>query len=454
MNSNSQFVKNLSKISATLIILSPLADPSFAQSEELRRLTKELLGSAFDNHSSEVALLGVINKNTGRIQRVVENTVDNHSNKLPIFQKQFEKTTSQVVEILIPIKTGMEYSMLQSKYPNIKIQESPGGVAILAGSNTKALPMYLLGKKIQEEFGFGFELAYSDGHPDLNMAWLAPIKSNQVAKKPGLDTKDFSQKSQVASIKPVFSESALDLGKTLSWSAPWTSAKKLSTVTNKIVESRNATSRPNKVTAKIFKSDYKFPPLIAPPSIVESKLANGQTTPLMNTSNKLSTLISSVKITPVKSRNATSRPNKATAKIFKSDYKFPPLIAPPSIVESKLANGQTTPLMNTSNKLSTLISSVKITPVKLKNVAIGSSSMIALNKSLNYVYVEIASDKDLNRLENNIKSVNILRNSNNKLLARVGIFANTSIGNRLKEAKLQELDAKGFNVIAYNAKIA
>lgn len=384
MNLNSQFVKKISKISATLIILSPLADPSFAQSEELRRLTKELLGSAFDNHGSEVAPLGVINKNTGRIQRVVENTVDKHSNKLPIFQKQFEKTISQVVEILIPIKTGIEYSMLQAKYPNIKIQESPGGVAILVGSNTKALPMYLLGKKIQEEFGFSFELSYSNGHPDLDMAWLTPFKSNQIAYNSDRNKKPISQKSKVPVYQPVISENAVDLGNTLSRTAPWLSQDKLTTNTT------------NNFTKKFI--------------------------------------------------NDTDQRKNDSKTAFQKVNKLPPLVAPPAITEIKASNSR-----NIQNRL---ISSVKITPVRLENVAIASSKLIATNKSLNYLYVEIADNNDLDKIKANGKAVNILRNKNNKLLARVGIYSNTNVGNRLKAKKLEELEANGFNVVAYDAAVA
>ena len=216
--SSQKFVKNLAKASATLVILSPLANPSFAQSEELKRLTKELLGSAFDNHSSRLAPLNEVGNPTN-LKPIIGNIVDDYANKQPRFGRVYDKNKAQVVELLIPIKTGLEYSVLQSKYPNIKIQESPAGVAILADSAKKALPMYLLGKRIQKEFGYSFELAYSDGHPDLNMAWLTPFSKVNVAKT---NQTPVSNESKTIISKPILSSNASDLGKAIAWRAPWT----------------------------------------------------------------------------------------------------------------------------------------------------------------------------------------------------------------------------------------
>ena len=182
MTFKKNLVQNFAKASATLVFLSPIASPGFAQSDELRQLTKKLLGSAFDNHTSQIDSLGVVDNNTRKLQPAIRNVVDDYAKSMPSFGRVFGKEQTKVVELLIPIKSGLEFSILQRKYPNIKIQQSPAGVAILASTNSKALPMYLLGKKIQQEFGYSFELAYSDGHPDLNLAWLPTHSSGPIAK--------------------------------------------------------------------------------------------------------------------------------------------------------------------------------------------------------------------------------------------------------------------------------
>ena len=160
--SSQKFVKNLAKAAATLVILSPLANPSFAQSEELKRLTKELLGSAFDNHSSRLAPLNEVGNPTN-LKPIIGNIVDDYANKQPRFGRVYDKNTAKVVELLIPIKTGLEYSILQSKYPNIKIQESPTGSLFLQILPKKRLPCICLANAYKRIW-IQFRTSYSDGH--------------------------------------------------------------------------------------------------------------------------------------------------------------------------------------------------------------------------------------------------------------------------------------------------
>ena len=122
MTSNQKFLKNFSTASASLIALSSLAHPSFAQSEEMKELTRKLLGSAFDNHNSQVEPLGVVNRNTGKIKPAIGNVVDNYSKRTPQFDTIYSKNEQRILELLVPIKTGLEFSLLQAKYPDIKVQ--------------------------------------------------------------------------------------------------------------------------------------------------------------------------------------------------------------------------------------------------------------------------------------------------------------------------------------------
>jgi len=386
MTFNKNLVKNFAKASATLVILSPFASPGFAQSDELRELTRKLLGSAFDNHNSHIDSLGVVDKNARRLQPAIKNVVDKYANTLPSFDQVFEKKEINIVELLIPIKTGLEFSTLQRKYPNIKVQQSPSGVAILASTNSKALPMYLLGKKIQKEFGYSFELAYSDGHPDLNLAWL-PAHTRPIAKVNSVQKSKVNKPLIKPAFKPVYSTNASDLGNSLSWTASWKSNKK-ETAQNPVTTEFSPRFED---TRKLLPSpkhtvSYNFPPLSAPPEV--------------NTVN----------------RNLTAH--------------------------------------NNLTKRESLISAVKISPVHLKNLKIVNSNLIATNKRLNYVYVEVANNTDIDKLIETNSNVKVLRNEGSKLLARVGIFANTRVGNRLRDTKLDQLKAEGFKAVAYNANVA
>ena len=401
--SSQKFVKNLAKAAATLVILSPLANPSFAQSEELKRLTKELLGSAFDNHSSRLAPLNEVGNPTN-LKPIIGNIIDDYANKQPRFGRVYDKNTAKVVELLIPIKTGLEYSILQSKYPNIKIQESPTGVAILADSAKKALPMYLLGKRIQKEFGYSFELAYSDGHPDLNMAWLTPFRNVNVAK---INQTPVSNESKTIISKPILSSNASDLGKAIAWRAPWTKTNKpfsprfASTNFNKPSSKNTVTIEPTTEVAKTF-------PKLTPP-------------PLVKKSDEYSFKSIAFAIDKTSSE-ATTKNNRVLPKI-------------------KI------------EKTSNLLARVNISPVHLNNNRIGSSNLVATNKKLNYVYVEVANNHDIDKLNKRFGAV-VLRGKNDKLLARVGVYSNSKLGRRLRETKINQLRSEGFTAVAFNAKFA
>ena len=285
---------------------------------------------------------------------------------------------------------------------------------ILAGSDKKALPMYLLGKKLQKEFGFSFELAYSDGHPDLNMAWLTPYKASRVATNVIIDNKNSSSNPQKIALKPLLSEDATDLGQTLKWSAPWISKNELAEQTAQNFSKELIKSTVNEVNnvKTISDNNFVFPPLVAPPALTEIKVSTKSS------------------IQP-KEQNRLANKDYQQKTPNSQDHNFAPY-----------------------KRNKSLISSVKISPVRLKNVAIGSSRMIASNKSLNYIYVEVANNKDFDRLKSNLNTVNVLRNKNERLLAQIGVYSNTNIGVRLKNLKLQELRAQGFVTVTYNAEIA
>ena len=422
MLSNQNNFKKFLRSSVALVVFYALADPSFAQSEKLKELSRSLLGSSFDDNKLQVAPLGVIDQNTGRIQTVVNDIVDDNAVILPYFHKQFGKSTGHIVELLIPIKTGLEFSLLQAKYPEIKVQQSPNGVSILAASSKNALPMYFLGRKIQEEFGYSFELAYSDGHPDLNLAWLAPHSPRLFAlKKQSLKV----AQSVNTLVTPTLSSNASDLGDPLSWSVP--------SNLNKKIPSKTIANRLQPVEVEEVKQPIAN--RLQPVEVEEVKQPT--VFAIQHVSSNFPRLISPP---PVNLSNKNKLASKLVGELNSNSFESSKSTFRPSILAGL-------------PKKKNLIAAVGISPVHLKNIHIGSSNLIAINKRLNYVYVEVANSSDIDKLNNSSGPVNVLRRNNNMLLARVGIYSNTKIGNRLKETKLSQLQSAGFNIIANNASI-
>ena len=101
----------------------------------------------------------------------------------PVAKNTVSDRGPKTVQLLVPVKTGLEFRDIQALIPRAKILEMSRRVFVLVAETARALPAYQLGRKLQSQLGFIFELAYSDGHPDLDLAWLSSINGN-VANAP------------------------------------------------------------------------------------------------------------------------------------------------------------------------------------------------------------------------------------------------------------------------------
>ena len=99
------------------------------------------------------------------------------------------------VQLLVDIKTGLELNQIRTLIPAAKVLEKSGKVFVYVTQTTNARTAYNLGKSLQDKFNITFNLAYSEGHPDLNLAWMESL-NNTVAKKvvPALPTNKPSSK--------------------------------------------------------------------------------------------------------------------------------------------------------------------------------------------------------------------------------------------------------------------
>ena len=86
------------------------------------------------------------------------------------------------VQLLVDIKTGLELNQIRTLIPTAKVLEKSGKVFVYVTQTRNARTAYNLGKSLQDKFNITFNLAYSEGHPDLNLAWMKPL-ANIVATK-------------------------------------------------------------------------------------------------------------------------------------------------------------------------------------------------------------------------------------------------------------------------------
>ena len=354
---------------------------------------------------------------------------------------------NQSVRVLIPIRSGLEYSRLQQNYPNVKILETPNGVFVLVSDFKKAAPAYKLGKQIQNKFGYAFQLSYSNNHPDLNMAWLRNIGSLQAKKtdvKPATTaTSTFVPKA----ISTVYSEDAKDLGSTLQAKKPFVDLEpkdlSLNKNDNEVLVSGNHTvnSKPNAPLLNL-KPDKFVSSKVVTSKVVSSKVVvDSQKESFIHLRRGISI------------SNRVANPSRTIARPT----------SPPPVSSISLISSETNKSLQREKSISpqidketlaysshrhSLVKPVAIKSVHLDNVLIGSTNFIAVNPSVNYVYVNVNSADDYNKIAGFKHAPTLMRNKHNQLIAKVGVYTNSRVGVSLRNKKLLEIKAAGLSIAA------
>jgi hypothetical protein len=70
---------------------------------------------------------------------------------------------------------------------------------------------------------------------------------------------------------------------------------------------------------------------------------------------------------------------------------------------------------------------------------------MSVNQDLAYVYVKVRTDSDVAAV-NRVAPVAVVHDRDGQLLARVGVYSNTRLGQRLRDQQLQKLQQSGYEV--------
>ena len=320
------------------------------------------------------------------------------------------------------------------------------------------------------------------------MAWLRNIGSLQAKKTDVKPATSETSTSVPKAIRTVYSEDAKDLGSSLQAKKPFVDLEpedlNLNKNDNDVLASGNHTinSKPNApllnlkpdkfVSSKVVvDSQIAVRPTAPPPlDTTYSNISSSDTTHQPN--NSISSQIASIPLSSnsPKSRwqakesfihlrrgisisNRVANPSRITARPT----------PPPPVSSISLISSETNKSLQREKSISpqidnetlaysshrhSLVKPVAIKSVHLDNVLIGSTNFIAVNPSVNYLYVNVNSADDYNKIAGFKHAPTLMRNKHNQLIAKVGVYTNSRVGVRLRNKKLSEIKAAGLSIAA------
>jgi len=424
----------LSPVSAQASPVNPLAE-----------LSRTLVASSLEPTTTTTTLEGnpsLIEAGAGSVKPVVGSFVDDEVRRRPVgsSQKPGVRPAIKTVQLLIPVKTGLEFAQLQELEPTVKILEQDGKVYVLVAETSQALPAYQRGKALQAKFGYGFELAYSEGHPDLNLAWMGVLNPDVASlAKPSL--RPIAPAILSASIPKANVElpklgKASDLGiltMTASWlSEPWL-AKQASPqpVPSQPISGRRPSrlepGSPGQAIAQSVSS--AIAEQITPSAI--TPFAPPLPTARRQSMHEI--------LAELRSMSAGAKSNAGPAL---------PMDQPPT--SPVVAVGP--PIVNQVNLASpSLIQAVAIRPTQLGTIPVLGTRFMAVNQELAYMFVKVKTADDLEAVRQ-VAPVSVIYESNGQLLAQIGVFPNTKAGDRLREVQSFKLQNSGVEVQLIGAR--
>ncbi|MEY2644966.1 MAG: hypothetical protein RLZZ611_1615 [Cyanobacteriota bacterium] len=441
-----------------LALLAGLAQAPPARANVLLELSRQMIGSSFeqDRPTALSGSLSTVDAGSARVDRVVGDLVDQEIRQRPLpppvaAAGRFAPST---VQLIVPVQTGLEFGRIQQLVPTAKILEMGGGVYVLVAETRRAMSAYALGRQLQDRLGFTFQLAYSEGHPDLNMAWMAALDTNRnhAAKPTPAGTTPAAQ-AAVPPPKPkpapaVRRGTARDVG-LLAQTAPWlttaepTPAAPVAPAVPAAVPARSASVQqaaviePPPREASASASPRREPERAAVPAPVPTRPVSRA--PLASTLTELRSMGrrdgQSDEVQAPATAVASTTPPAADATSDQARASQP--AAATSLVPALSSSGQL--------PTASLVQPVAIRAIALADVPVISGRSMAANQDLAYLYVKVRSHEELLAV-NRVAPVAVIHDRDGDLMARVGVFTNSRIGERLRNRRLQQLRNSGYEV--------
>ena len=416
---------------ATIAVIAGLSQaPAKAQANALQELSRQMIGSNFDGITSPTTLPGspsLVQSGSESSGRVVVDLVDQEIRRRTTAPRSVgTKKAAKTVQLLVPVRTGLEFAQIEQLVPGAKILEMNGAVFVLASENAQALPVYQQGRLLQAKLGVAFQLAYSDGHPDLNLAWMSAVHADVAsAPKP-------ASPQQVAAEKPpepVKPGTAKDLGLVV-LQAPWGhQASQASAAAPSLPPTSRRPAPDSRLLNNMAAIESSATATHAVPKQADTQ------PPLLAAAASQPVLVAQPQPVAVNAPVAQPPSNRS----LRDSLAELRAMRQASAVPEPVASAQTTPPARSAS----LVKAVAILPHQVSNVVLLSSSFMAVNQELAYVYVKLRDMVEVASL-NHVAPVVAVHNRDGQLLARVGVYTNTRVGGRLLNQQMHMLRQQGY----------
>ena len=475
----------LAGLSSLTLIAGFSQAPAKAQANALQQLSREMIGSSFEEDTS-TTLPGnpsLVDDGRGNLNRVMTDLVDEEIRRrpVPVAQPVGPQRGPKTVQLIVPVKTGLEYARIQALLPGVKILEMIGRVYVLVSESPRALQAYELGRKLQARLGVGFELAYSDGHPDLNLAWMGAVFADLAAAPKPVDPTVADRVARQPAPAPE-PGSAKDL-QGLELRSPWLAAAVKAPPASEPVAPnpaaalqaaepiRTATPEQRAVEpVKTASAEAATEPSPAPAAMTTAAVAVMKSATSEPVAPKPAVTVQAAEPlrTVAPEQRAVEPVKTASAEAAAEQSSAPAALAtaPPPSLRDTLAElramrlstvvastpapapAQVAPKVaedRQHQRPASLVQAVAIRPASVGDVPLVSTRFMAVNNNLAYVYVKVRNTTELAALKQ-VSPVAEAHDRNGELLARVGVYNNSRVSQRLQQRQLQQLKQGGYTV--------
>ena len=458
-------------LSSMALVIGFSQSSAKAQSNALQELAREMIGSSFEKTDAPTALPGspsMVDGGRGRLGSVMTNLIDDEIRRrsIPVIPQDLSQDGPKTVQLLVPIKTGLEFKNIQAIIPQVKILETLAKVYVFVTESPRALPAYELGRQLQTKLGVTFELAYSKGHPDQDLAWMGPNNGDVATAPKIVDPFAKSNERQTAStliskspVQPQLPGTAEDL-QGLTIQSPWLASSQPSPLSQTKLVS-DPSPKPVKEMSSLH-ANLALQPL-PPIQELNAKIATAP----QPIEPKRSSVIKSVDVAEQAQHSKSDKVKSSPSSIHDSLIELASMrvslaksrsagtaIQQTSIAGKLQSYDQIFDTNVQSSRSKSLVKAVAIQPTGLGNIPLVSSRFMGTNKSLAYVYVKLDDTNQINALKK-VSNIAMAHHRDGKLLARVGIYTNSRVGQRLQKTQIQKLSQAGFEIelIASHASV-